>query len=207
MPNKSFLLIPVVVMLIAAHSFAQAEPAVPAPVTSLPSGNIMVRRDAALPRGEIITRVYTLEAMDEPLVETEAGSFSSLFSTPLPEPAHEHLIPLRRMFWGADFSDPDAVGTRIERIEVITPNERDVIGAVRRIATAPAGSVFFVFADRDVEITGTHEGNNAVGHFNVYLKHGWNQMVFSSGDDPDNGSVQRFATAVEHAIWFFQPSD
>lgn len=207
MPEKSFLLILVLVALIAAHSFAQAEPVVPAPITNLPSGNIMVRRDAGLPDGEIITRLYTLEAMDEPLVETETGSFSSLFSTPLPEPALEHLIPLRRLFWGADFSDPDAVGTRIERIEVISPNEREVVGAIRRIATAPVGSVFFVFTDRDVKITGTHEGDDEVGYFDVYLKQGWNQMVFSSSEDPDKGSVQRFASAVEHAIWFFQPSD
>ena len=199
----------VLVALTADSSYAQTEPISPAPIEQLPSGHVVARSEFGFPDGAVVTKVFTLQAMDEPLVETEAGGFSNLFSTPLPEPADEDLIRLRRMFWGADFSDHDAMGTRIERIEVISLDEQGVGGVVRRVSTSPTGMVAFVFADRDVKISGTYEGDDAVSYFAVNLKRGWNRMLLSSQRDADKGVVQRFTSSGEqpNAFWGYQSHD
>lgn len=209
MPAKVFVFLLALVALTADSSYAQTEPISPAPIEQLPSGHVVARSEFGFPDGAVVTRVFTLQAMDEPLVETEAGGFSSLFSTPLPEPADEDLIRLRRMFWGADFSDRDAMGTRIERIEVISLDEQRLGGVVRRVSTSPTGMVAFVFADRDVEITGTYEGDETVSYFAVNLKRGWNRMLLSSQRDTNMGVVQRFTSGDEqpNEFWGYQSHD
>jgi hypothetical protein len=170
-----------------------------APITQLPGGKIAVHKDAKMPDGDLIAQIYFLNIPDNPLIEIKLAG-NGFVNTPLPTPPSENLIRAGRFFWGADISDPEARGTRIEKINIPSGKEDEgANGNLQRIILgSSAGTGFFFYSDRNVVVTGSLEEDRGKIYYNLNLEQGWKRMIISRSRDEGDIQVQKFTSGDEH---------